>query len=279
MSTIEILPFTAGDVPFGKRMTDSEGWHRTEADWRRLIRLEPTGVVKATLDGRDVGTAGVLSYGSLAWVHSIIVLPELRGTGVGSRLMQWCVDRAVDLGCVTVKLDSVNGVEGFYRRFGFVEEFESKRYTRDGGWFPVKDAHLTISDLDDVIAFDRAMVGIDRGRVIRAVVEDGTEAGFVARDEGRISGYVLARGGEERFQVGPCVATDELVAKRLLKSLIGSAPVGTGFRMCVAGDNAPAVRLAEELGFHAGISPTRMRKGKPAAEAGAAFAMVSAEKG
>ena len=98
MGHIKIIRFRKRDLPFGKLLTDEIGWCRTVMDWERLLRLEPLGMFKATLDGEDVGIAGVMTYDKVAWIHSLIVLKEFRDCDVGTSLVQACLDFAKDRG-------------------------------------------------------------------------------------------------------------------------------------------------------------------------------------
>jgi len=281
MNQLRIARFTSDDLPFGKMLTDGEGWHRTVADWNRLLRIEPLGVIKAQLDGRDVGIAGLLLYGGVSWIHSVIVLPELRRKGIGRVMMEACIAQAREAGCPCIKLDSVHGFEGFYRSLGFVEEFESRRYLIDGTPFPKVAEAILQSDMDSIVAFDRAAVGIDRGRVLREVFKDNPGLAFCTRGASGVSGYILGREGEERVQIGPCVANegDYSIAHRLITTLVGSVSTKRRLRMCVPGTNTEAVRLAQDLGFASGISSTRMYLGERLQEAAAMFSMISPEKG
>jgi len=278
---VEIVRFASEDIAFGKMLTDREGWQRTVPDWNRLLRIEPSGIFKALLGGKGVGIAGVLSYEKVAWIHSVIVVPELRGKGLGSALMEACIAWARDRGSPSVKLDSVHGFEDFYRGLGFIEEFESHRFLRDGGYFPREADSIQSSNLDDIVAFDATVFGVERGRVLRAIFEDAPSLAFIVRDAGAVSGYVLAREGEERVQIGPCVVKhgDPSVARRLIATLIGSNPRDRKFRMCVPGLNGEAVKLAQELGFTNGTSSTRMFLGERFLEPNTAYAMISPEKG
>jgi len=281
MDQLRIVKFMSNDLPFGKMLTDLEGWHRTVADWNRLLRVEPLGMTKAQLDGRDVGIAGLLLYEGVSWIHSVIVLPEYRRKRIGRVMMETCIAQAREAGCPCIKLDSVHGLEGFYRSLGFVEEFESHRYLIDGVSFPKVAEEIRASDMDNIVAFDRATVGIDRGRVLRAVFEDNPGLAFCTKEANGISGYILGREGEERVQIGPCVANggDHLVARRLITTLVGYVGPERRLRMCVPGTNREAVRLAQDLGFVSGISSTRMYLGERFQESDAAFAMISPEKG
>lgn len=278
---IEIARFVGEDIAFGKMLTDREGWHRTVPDWNRLLRIEPSGMLKAVSNGEVVGIGGVVSYGKVSWIHSVIVVSAVRGQGIGRVLMEACIAWARAQGSRIVKLDSVHGFEGFYRNLGFVEEFESKRFLRDGGSYPLEADSVRPSDLNDIMAFDAAVFGVNRGRVLQAIYEDAPGLAYVVRSEGAISGYVLGRKGEERVQIGPCVVKDSnpSVARRLITTLVGSNPKDRKFRMCVSGLNREAVMLSQDLGFKSGTSSTRMYLGERFTESGTAFAMISPEKG
>jgi len=277
---VAIARFTEADIPFGKMLTDGEGWHRSVADWKRLLAIGPYGMLKARIGNKDVGVAGLLWYDKVAWLHSVIVLKEARGQGIGRAMLKTCVQRAQELKVPCVKLDSVRGFESFYRSFGFVEEFESRRFLRNGEHFPIAAEQVRPELLDRILYFDQAMTGLNRSRTIRAIYEDAPELAFCIRAESALRGYILARRGDERIQIGPCVVDkqDSSCANRLIASLVGSEP-DAKFRMCVAGSNPVAVDLAKDLGFESVMSSTRMFSGKKFEESNTCFAMISAEKG
>jgi len=277
---IEIARFTEADIPFGKMLTDGEGWHRSLGDWKRLLVIGPYGMMKARVGKKDVGVAGLLWYDKVAWIHSVIVLKDMRGQGIGRTLLKACVQRARELAVPCVKLDSVRGFERFYRSFGFVEEFESRRYLRNGERLPIVAEQVRPELLDRILYFDQAMTGLNRSRAIRALYDDAPALAFCIRSDAGLVGYILARRGEERIQIGPCVVDkqDLPCAGKLISSLIGSEP-NARFRMCVPGANAAAVKLVADLGFESVISSTRMFSGMKFEESNACFAMMSAEKG
>ena len=83
----------------------------------------------AERDGRVAGTAQ-LTYlpglsrrgGTRAQIEAVRVAATARGTGLGSRLIGWCVDRARQEGCALVQLTSDTtrqDAHRFYRRLGF----------------------------------------------------------------------------------------------------------------------------------------------------------------
>lgn len=80
----------------------------------------PTGYVVA-LDGeRLVGVAGVERYERCGLLRSVAVVPELRSTGVGARLVQEALARAAPHGLDEVYLLTTTA-PAFFRKLGFHE--------------------------------------------------------------------------------------------------------------------------------------------------------------
>lgn len=281
---IGIVQFTPEDISFGKTLTDEANWCRTRGSWKAILMAEPRGMFKATLNGVGVGTGGIVTYGRrVAWIHSIIVRKEFRNLGIGSKLTLRCIRRAEELGIPTVKLDATPLGLGLYRRLGFVEEFESTRFAREGAdpGFRTVSTRMRPGELDDVCAFDRRMTGLNRKKVLRAVFRNNPKFAFVTRDSGRINGFILADRAEGRVEIGPCVASpdEEGVVRDLFTVLLGVSP-RQPYRLCISGKSTRAVSLALELGFERQFpSSTRMYRGAKFEEDEAEWAMISPAKG
>jgi GNAT superfamily N-acetyltransferase len=261
-------------------LTDAEGWHRSVADWERLLRLEPDGVFKAVADGIPAGTAATMTFARIAWIHSVIVIQELRGRGIGEALMRACLEFVDRKGIPCTKLDSEEGVEPFYARLGFREEYPSWRLLAEGRTDRPKLERLRPADHEDVFAFDRSTTGLDRRRALTAILVDYPDRSFLVRGRGRIRGYVITRSGERRDPIGPCVADpeDPGLAEDLLRAALASDPART-YRMCVGGYHRAALTVAADLGFTRESHSTRMCRGSAFEESRGCYAMISAEKG
>lgn len=69
-------------------------------------------------DGRVSGAAGIEIYGEAAVLRSVVVAPELRGTGEGDRLVRTGLDYARGHGAQRVYLFTMHAAP-FFARYGF----------------------------------------------------------------------------------------------------------------------------------------------------------------
>lgn len=221
----------AADLADLMALSTAVGWNQVEADWRRMLELEPEGCFGVAAEGRVAASATVITYGrELAWIGMVLTLPEYRGRGFATQLMQKCLDYCDGKNVKTVKLDATDLGRPVYEKFGFVEEYVVERWkgTLEGG---------ARRELAHDFELDRAAFGADR----RALLE---RVGFSRA--GRVASYA-----------GPVVCrTTEEARERILH---GGAAGLTFWDLPLV--NAAAVRLAEELGFAPARRLWRMRRG------------------
>jgi GNAT superfamily N-acetyltransferase len=277
---ISVVRFVEDDLPFGKTLTDREGWDRTAAIWKRMFRVDPTGFFKARFAGKDAGVAALLRYDRIAWINSVIVLEEYRDKGVGSALMRECLSQAWDAGVETVRLDSITGIEPFYAKFGFTQEYPSLRFSRTGEGGPRGAHQMTEGDLADVLSFDRLLTRMNRARVLESIFQDNPRWAFILRDAEGVRGYLLSSPCASRVDLGPCVCRprDDACASILIKSVMGVDPE-LKYRICVCGKNLAAAGLMRDLGFKESVPATRMSQGRRFAESESNYAMISPAEG
>ena len=79
----------------------------------------------ATVDGRAVGTARLLVSGDSGKIGRVCVLAEMRGKGIGARLIEAAVrEFAANPAIAKVKLSAQISALPFYERLGFTAEGE-----------------------------------------------------------------------------------------------------------------------------------------------------------
>jgi GNAT superfamily N-acetyltransferase len=116
-----------------------------EADVRRRLEVWATGASGAVLvaerDGRVVGTVAVTAIpylereGRWGRIVALVIAEELRGRGIGRRLVEAAEEVAADLGCVAMEVTSARARTGshpFYRSLGYADWGDrSVRYLKD----------------------------------------------------------------------------------------------------------------------------------------------------
>lgn len=117
--------------------TDGENGERIPQNidsWRKRIETDDgTGAVfVARLNGKVVGLASPNYNDGKRHVGALYVLPEMQGTGVGSKLMQKILDwHNADENNIYLRVASYNhNAIDFYERFGFEQ---TKNYVVDEG--------------------------------------------------------------------------------------------------------------------------------------------------
>ena len=223
-SAIEIRRLKHSALGAALLLTQQAHWNQTESDWLRLLKLEPHGCFVACSDARIVGTITTLTYGTeLAWIGMVLVDPDFRRRGIGTRLMHTALDYLRQAGVTTVKLDATPAGYKLYESLGFVTEAIVER------WEGVARTTMTqaLSGIDErtrriMVAFDRRAFGVDRTEVLESLLTASPVAPLVkmSPSEGTLRGYVLARRGSRASYVGPLVATDEHVALELLDGML-----------------------------------------------------------
>ena len=227
MDQVEIRLLFESDIPGAMRLKEAAGWNQTEADWRRLLKLEPNGCFAAVENNQLVGTTTTItSQGDLAWIGMVLVDPQHRRRRIATRLMETAL--AYLEGKVAVmKLDATAEGRPVYEKFGFKTESLVERWRGTVKTQPVDRADAAI-DREALIALDQYAFGADRSQLIKSLIDDSQFSPALVRNEcGSLTGYALTRAGTNAAYIGPVVTTDraqvENLFDRTLVRLSGSS--------------------------------------------------------
>ncbi len=135
-----ITPATLSDVPqlvellnllFTQEADFTPNREKQERGLRLIIESAHVGIILAARDGDQV--VGMVSLlfsistaegGPVCWLEDMVVRPDRRGGGLGSRLLQSAIDyaRSHSISRITLLTDKLNaGAIRFYGRHGFTE--------------------------------------------------------------------------------------------------------------------------------------------------------------
>ena len=226
MMQIEVRLLRASDLPAVMRLKELSQWNQTENDWQRLLRLEPNGCFCATIDDEVVGTTTTTTYGhDLAWIGMVLVDPQRRKLGIGTKLMQVAMDYLSQAGVATIKLDATQAGRPVYEKLGFIEESVIERWEGIAGPGGLALLPLDSAVREEALVLDRDAFGLDRSKLIEMLVDDCHVTPLVDRDgEGRLTGYGLARPGTAAVYVGPVIAKSREASMTLLDGLLSQVP-------------------------------------------------------
>lgn len=278
---IAIRVMTVDDLPVGLRLKEQVGWNQLEADWRRLLDLQPDGCFLAEADGVGIGSVATCRFGPVAWVAMMIVDEAYRGRGIGKALMTRALEDLDSRGVRSVRLDATARGRPMYESLGFVAEAAIDRYR---GLLPPAEGSPALPEprsaegLEAAIALDREVTGTDRGRLLRRLAREHPDSLRVVGVGGKFAGYLMARPGSSARQIGPCLA-DERAGPWLMADA-RSRYAGQNVLLDIPAENEPAAALVRSWGLPQIRSQSRMGRGPRVEEdLGRIWACAGPEKG
>jgi ribosomal protein S18 acetylase RimI-like enzyme len=244
------------------------GWNQIEADWRRFLDLAPDGCFLAELDDRAMGVATTCVLGAVGWIAMVLVDPEARGKGIGTALMRHALDYLDGRAVPTARLDATPMGQSIYEKLGFRAEYPLARMAGTPATVdhPTKSVSTPLvhdvrpDQIPAIVAFDRAITGTDRARLIERLFAETPESFGVVENSGRLAGYRAWRPGANAAQIGPCLAADPQAGSALLNEACRRL-AGQAVFMDIPVDNQPALEWARSRGFDEQRRLLRMFRG------------------
>lgn len=217
----------AAELADAEALVREAGWNQVAADWEVFRALGTVHAARA--DSRVVATAATLPYGAFAWISMVLVAGEYRRHGLGTRLLQRCIDTLVEQGQVPV-LDATPAGQPLYRAMGFLETWGYQRLAAPSihvaaSTPPASDTIVRpVGDADwsAFCAYDAAAFGADRSALLQCLRGRLPAAELIAVRHGRIAGALLGRQGRSASQIGPLVAEDDAIAQALLTQALAT---------------------------------------------------------
>jgi len=268
MSEPAMRPMTLNDIGRGLELCRAAKWNQVERDWRFFVEQTRAGCLVEERDGRVAGTSATLDYGDeFAWIAMVLVDPECRGQGIGTRLLKESI-RLLE-GRKSIRLDATPAGERVYRPLGFKEEFSLARYERPAAAFAAEPCEAVAArDWGWILNLDREAFGADRETLLRWLAEGAPDLAMAAGD-----GYCFGRHGHRFDHVGPIVARAADSAGRLLRAALAKCE-----REVVVDAPVEHEPWLEELGFVKQRPFLRMSLGEPPSfDTGLNFAITGPE--
>ena len=247
------------DVDAAHDLSTRAGWSTARSDWHRMVSLDAVDAFAGRLGdgGRPVATATLVRYGTrVGWIGMMLVHPDHRRRGYGTRMLRACLDVAESAGVGTVGLDANREGKPLYDANGFVDVAEVSQWHGSLDRGGPTDGIATVAEADSFAALDRRASGVDRRFLLESLLGDDGTVGLLHRGpDGNPSGYALVLRRPPGATVGPLVAEDSDTAEALLRA----AGERTDGPLAVnAVGNPRAEARFRELGFEHRRSLARM---------------------
>ena len=233
-----------------------------------MLEYEPGSCFIAEVGGKPAGHVFSVSYGKLGWIGYVIVDVGHRGRGIGTMLMKKAMDYLLSRRVETIKLEAAPEIADFYRRLGFVEEYDSLRFVgRSRKTVSPRGEHVSrmkAEMLTEVAEFDAKYFGGNRIEVIGKLFKEYPQHCFVSYSGIAVDGYTMCRRAHAGYKLGPWVSNPENpdAAKLLLANCISTLEGGEDVYVGVPYPNKAAAKVLQEFGFEEYSKSIRMRFGK-----------------
>jgi hypothetical protein len=222
-----IRTLNTGDIGGCLSLSSSVSWNQTENDWKLLVEDPLNICLGAVSQQRVIGTATAIIYeNKVAWIGMVLVDKSFRGRGISKILLSDLLDQ---LGSIpAVKLDATPEGQPVYGKFGFMDEYAIYRMISPGihDFSGEKQGSLPVSipsrALHDIIEMDCRVFGAKRDRLIDSLVNINPGKSWMLEENGKISGFALARQGRNYHQIGPVFASRFEDARALISRALAS---------------------------------------------------------
>jgi len=182
--------------------------------------------------------------GESAFGGFFMVRPDLRGEGIGRRILDDIMQRA---GPYNMGIDGVLNMVPKYERSGFIYSHENARFHGIGEGEMPEDLHIIEEySCSEIEEFDSRYFGCCRGKFLESFIDQPGTVGLVSMPGDEMLGYGLMRKCRLGRKIGPLFASDIGSARSLLKGLLSMALFEDVF-IDVPMINTAAAELAKEF--------------------------------
>ena len=248
---MNIRHMQSSDLDFAAGCAKDVGWtSTTRGAFETSLAYDPNGCFIAEVDGRTIGLCIATNYGQSGFVGDLIVIEDMRGRGIGHRMLEHATNYLRSCGTQSIFLDGVPSAISLYERAGFRKVCRSLRFAGRirGQSHPCVRAIQT-KDLEAVSEIDRKAFGADRRFFLERCWSLYPELCKIMDRDGEVLGFIMGRRGGDVVSVGPWVVTGD--AERpgdLLEGL--AAEVGDlNLTMGILETNSVAVATVRSLGL------------------------------
>jgi ribosomal protein S18 acetylase RimI-like enzyme len=171
----KIRQMTIDDLPSLSTL-QPPGWRDLEEVFTSFLRVRSCRSFVAALDGRVVATGLATVNGTVGWVGMIIVHPDFRNRGIGTRMTREVMDYLTYRRCKTLALTATSMGRPVYEKLGFRVQTENHFYRGVGDDRLERHPNVKVMntiDLRQCMGLDRRITGEDRTELLLDSFQSG----------------------------------------------------------------------------------------------------------
>jgi GNAT superfamily N-acetyltransferase len=264
LMVFRVRNMSRADFEFAVRITDLMGWGLEEQDFEFMMELDPDGCFVLLEDAHRVGIATSVSFGKVGWFGNLIVEQSKRNKGGGTLLVKHALNYLAEKNVQTVGLYAYIERIPFYRRLGFECDSEFVVLKGKGFCSPVRAnvRKAEKQELAEIIAFDKSCFGASRRKMLEPIVTDRDNLCFVSSEDGRISGFAVAKVYRGVAELGPlaCKREQAETASDLLRATLNALD-GLETSLFVPKKQKEILSMLMQSGFNESFRVERMFHG------------------
>lgn len=260
---LRIAPMTFADFEVAIEWAASEGWNPGLDDAAAMYGVDTGGFLMGWVDDQRATAISVVRHSDMfGFLGFYLCHPDFRGQGFGWQTWQAGMAR---LGNRVVGLDGVPAQQSNYEKSGYILAHQTERFGgKIHGQSHAAYNPATPTDLDELIALDRRLNGVDRQAYLTAwFTETEHRKSLVGRSDRQIISFGTIRACREGHKIGPLVAPDGQAAQKMMQALAHAAGATTIY-IDVPVPNTATGRLMGDLELQSEFSCARMYRGSAA---------------
>ncbi|MFO7448327.1 MAG: GNAT family N-acetyltransferase [Ignavibacteriaceae bacterium] len=250
-----IEPVTTEDLVNIPRLQPEDWQQDITPHFEYYLRLENCLPVKAVINNEIAGLGCSISFGGTAWLAHIIVHPDYRNRGTGTKIVTSLIDYLKKTPCSTILLIATKLGEPVYRKTGFKADtgylfFRNTGPIKDKSVFPEEIMPFEEKYKDELLNLDRKISGEER----EILLNEYLQGSILYTRNNKLTGYYIPSLGN-----GPVIADDPEAGIELMKYKHTTMAVKSA---ALPVDNSIAVEFLINNGYVETSRGLRMSLGK-----------------
>ncbi|MEO0862565.1 MAG: GNAT family N-acetyltransferase [Pseudomonadota bacterium] len=255
-----------------------EGWNPGLDDAEVFYAADPDGFFVAVDEtGTPVAAISVVNHSAeFAFLGLYLVRPTHRARGIGFSLWKYATEHAKTR---TIGLDGVEAQQANYQASGFVHFGGTTRFTgKVAGQRAPEIRPMRQDEVPAAITLEAEASGVRKPAYLQGWFSGtATRITIVFETHGHVRGLCTVRDCRFGPKIGPLIAEDTNVARRLLAH--AATYFENSITLDVPGTSTELTRLCRQLGLEAGFKTARMYRGTAVTTTHPNYAVASLELG